>query len=58
VTNPVLVAFLLVLLLFALSASLVAMLLNRAPRFPGLAACLVVVAMIGLSWGGAALLTH
>ncbi|KAA2213931.1 hypothetical protein [Teichococcus oryzae] len=56
--NPVLAGFLLVLLVFAPAASLVALLLSRASRFPGLAAGLVVVALIGLSWGGSVLLTH
>lgn len=50
--NPVLAGFLLVLLLFAMGASLAGLLLDRAARYPGTTAGLVVMAMIGLSWGG------
>jgi len=54
--NPVLSGFLLVLLLFASGATLAGLLLDRATRHPGMTAGLVVVAMIGLSWGGLLLL--
>jgi len=50
--NPVLAGFLLVLLLFAVGAGLAGLFLDRAARYPGTAAGLVVLAMIGLSWGG------
>ncbi|HWL79343.1 MAG TPA: hypothetical protein VNR89_00180 [Roseomonas sp.] len=55
-SNPVLVGFLVVLLLFAFGATLAGLLLDRAVHYPGMAAGLVVVAMIGLSWGGLLLL--
>ncbi len=54
-SNPVLSGFLLVLLLFALGATLTGLLLDRAMQHPGKAAGLVV-AMVGLSWGGVLLL--
>lgn len=54
--NPVLAGFLLVLLLFAFGATLAGLVLDRATRHPGMAAGFVVVAMIGLSWGGLILL--
>ncbi|WP_160938248.1 hypothetical protein [Teichococcus coralli] len=55
-SNAVLVGFLLVLLLFALGATLAGLMLDRAVRYPGMAAGVVVVAMLGLSWGGLLLL--
>lgn len=54
--DPVLIGFLLVLALFALGAALAGLLLERAARHPRTAAGLVVVAVIGLSWGGVLLL--
>jgi hypothetical protein len=54
--SPTLMGFLSVLLLFALGASLAGLLLDRAARNPGTAAGLVVVAVIGLSWGGVVIL--
>ncbi|MDJ0387631.1 hypothetical protein QMO56_05860 [Roseomonas sp. E05] len=55
-SNPVLAGFLLVLLLFAIGATFAGLLLDRAVRYPGMATGLVVVAMLGLSWGGLLLL--
>jgi hypothetical protein len=54
--DPVVIGFLLVLALFALGASVAGLMLDRAARHPGTAACVVVVAMLGLSWGGILLL--
>lgn len=54
--SPTLLGSLVVLLLFALGAALAGLVLDRAARHPGTAAGLVVVAMIGLSWGGVLLL--
>lgn len=55
-SNPVLFGFLAVLLLFALGASVAGLMLDRAARHPGTAAAVVVLAVIGLSWGGILLL--
>lgn len=54
--NPTLMGFLSVLMLFALGASAAGLLLDRAARNPGAATALVVVLVIGLSWGGVVLL--
>ncbi|MFC3125018.1 hypothetical protein ACFOD4_08095 [Pseudoroseomonas globiformis] len=57
-TNPVVNGFLLALMGFAVGAALLGVMLERATRCPGALAGVVVVAMIGLSWGGAVLLAQ
>lgn len=54
--SPALFGLLLVLGLFAVGATLAGLLLERAARHPGTAAGVVVMAVIGLSWGGILLL--
>lgn len=51
-SDPVVLGFLSVLLLFALGATVAGLMLDRLARNPGIAAAMVLVMVLGLSWGG------